>query len=301
MSKTLICISAFRGLPFLELTLREIQRTTTQSNVDLLVVVADPADNEMVSFLSERSIIHRKDAINRGFASNVNDGYDAAFTHGDYDYLICCGNDVVVTPGAVDSMIETADQTDYQMICGSEFNARFLVNQYPEARPFFKGENLVFSDFSARPWELHRDFREGIEPAARKDIRNFTLFKRSSFEMAGYDDVNYYPGAYFADNTYGRKCDILGVTAAGLVSAAFFHFTSRSIHQNVARDHGKFFQRNSGHYVHTWGGPVGGERYALPYDGRGMTLDGSDIFLAPYLKIATRDQENAIIDYWRTK
>lgn len=300
MSKTLICISSFRGLPFLEITLREIQRTVTRSDVSLLVVVGDPTDDEMVQFLSSRGIRFHLDRVNRGFASNVNDGYDAAFVNGDYDYLICCGNDVVPMPGAIDAMIETADQEKFQMICGSEFNAAFLVNHYPEARQFFHGNDLVFTDFGARPWDLHKDFRDGIEPDCRKDIRNLTLFKRSSFEMAGYDDVNYWPNAYFADNTYGRKCDLLGVTAAGLKQGAFFHFTSRTIHQNAARDHHGYFARNGGHYVHTWGGPVGGERYSSPYDGRGFQLSDS-IFLAPDMKISTRDQEDAIIEYWRSK
>lgn len=299
MSKTLICISSFRGIPFLEITLREIQRTVTRSNVDLFVVVADPKDFEMVHFLSARGIRHQRDEINRGFASNVNDGYDAAFVNGDYDYLICCGNDVVVMPGAIDAMIETADREKFQMICGSEFSSQFLVNQYPEARKFFKGDELIFTDFDARPWELHKDFRNGVEPDCRKDIRNLTLFKRSAFEMAGYDDVNYFPGAYFADNSYGRKCDLLGVSAAGLLEGSFFHFTSRSIRQSVNRDHGKYFSRNGGHYVHCWGGPVGGERYALPYDGRGFQLS-PEIFLKPEMKIASREQEDAIIQYWST-
>lgn len=297
MSKTLIGISAFGGLPFLEITLREIQRTVTRSGVNILVSVARPNDQEMVGFLASRGIPFIVDGHNRGFAANVNDWYDTAFAHGDYDHLICCGNDVVPMPGAIDAMIETAEREDFQMICGSEFNAQFLVNQYPEARRFFHGEELVFTDFDARPWELHKDFRNGIQPDCRKDIRNLTLFKRSSFEMAGYDDVNYFPGAYFADNTYGRKCDLLGVTAAGLLEGSFFHFTSRTIRQNSERDHHGYFARNSGHYVHTWGGPVGGERYALPYDGRGMEL-APGIFLKPELKIDSREQEAAIINYW---
>lgn len=299
MSKTLICISSFRGIPFLEITLREIQRTVTRSNVDLFVVVADPKDFEMVHFLSARGIRHQRDETNRGFASNVNDGYDAAFVNGDYDYLICCGNDVVVMPGAIDAMIETADREEFQMICGSEFSAQFLVNQYPEARKFFKGDELIFTDFDARPWELHKDFRNGVEPDCRKDIRNLTLFKRSSFEAVGYDEVNMYPNAYFSDNDYGRRCDLLGVSAAGLLEGSFFHFTSRTIRQNAARDHGKYFSRNGGHYVHKWGGPVGGERYTLPYDGRGFQLS-PEIFLKPEMKIASREQEDAIIQYWST-
>lgn len=284
-------------MPFLELTLKEIQRTVTRSNVDVLVIVADPADNQMAQFLVERGVRFKHDTINRGFASNVNDGYDAAFKDGDYDYLICCGNDVVVMPGAIDAMIETADSTDFQMICGSEFNAQFLVGQYPEARQFFRGDDLIFNDFNARPWELHKDFRDGIEPDCRKDIRNLALFKRNSWEVVGYDEVNMYPNAYFSDNDYGRRCDLLSVSAAGLKQGAFFHFTSRTIRQNAQRDHGKFFSRNGGHYAHKWGGGVGNERYAQPYDGRGFQLS-PEIFLAPDMKISSRDQEDAIIDYW---
>lgn len=300
MSKTLIGISAFGGLPFLEMTLRELQRTITANDVDLLVSVADPRDKEMPDFLLRRGIPCLFDNENRGFAANVNDWYDAAFVNGTYDHLICCGNDVIPMPGAVDAMIHAADTTEFQMICGSEFNAQFLVNQYPEAAQFFHGEDLVFTDFSARPWELHKDFRKGLEPHSRKDVRNLTLFTRASFEMAGYDDVNYWPNAYFADNSYCRRCDLLGVTAAGLAEGAFFHFTSRTIKQNATRDHHGYFSRNSGHYVHTWGGPVGGERYALPYDGRGMEL-APGIFLKPELKIGDREQEDAIIKYWSTK
>lgn len=298
MSRTLIGVSSFSGLPFLEMTLREVQQTTKHDNVALFVVVAKPNDHAMTSFLEARGIPHKMDTENRGFASNVNDCYDRAFTHGDFDNLIILGNDVIVMPGAVDAMIETADSTDFEMICGSEFNAQFLVNQYPEARQFFHGNDLVFNDFGSRPWELHKDFRSGIQPDTRKDIRNFTLFKRSSFEKAGYDDTNYWPNSYFADNHYGRVCDLAGVSAAGLLESAFFHFTSRTIKQSVSRDHGSYFSRNGGHYVHTWGGPVGGERYALPYNGEGFQL-APDIFLKGELKIGSRDQEDAIINYWR--
>lgn len=298
MSRTLIGVSSFSGLPFLEMTLREVQQTTKHDNVALFVVVAKPNDHQMVSFLEARGIPYLAQKENRGFAADVNEMYDRAFTHGDFDNLIVLGNDVIVMPGAVDAMINTADSTDFEMICGSEFNAQFLVNQYPEARQFFHGDDLVFTDFGARPWEMHKDFRSGIQPDTRKDIRNFTLFKRSSFQKAGYDDVNYWPNSYFADNHYGRVCDIAGVSAAGLLEGSFFHFTSRTIKQSVNRDHGSYFSRNGGHYVHTWGGPVGGERYALPYNGEGFQL-APHIFLKGDLKISTRDQEDVIIEYWR--
>jgi GT2 family glycosyltransferase len=299
MSKTLIGISSFGGLRFLELCIREIQKTTS-SPFDFRVIVGKPGDVEMQEFLSERKISFTPDRINRGFASNVNDLYDAAFVYGDYDNLIIVGNDVVVMPGAVDAMIATADSTDYEMVCGSEFNSQFLVNVYPEARQYFRGEDLLFDDFSTRPWDLHTERRSGIQPCARKDIRNFTLFKRSSFEKAGYDDVVFWPNAYFADNAYGLRCDKLNVTCCGLLEAAFFHFTSRTVRQSVQREHHAYFQRNRDMYVHQWGGEPGNERYDLPYHGEGFGLSPS-IWLRPDLRIGSRDQEDAIIEYWSRK
>lgn len=306
MSKTLIGIVSYGGLPFLELALRSIQETATRK-VDVFVVAANPNDIEMFDFLYKRVgksgesnlvgyLAHRE---NVGFPSSVNDLYDR-MRDWNYDNLIIMGNDVVAMPGAIDAMIHTAETTDYEMVCGSEFNAQFLVNNYPEARQFFSGENLIFSDFSARPWELHKERRSGIEPHQRKDIRNFTLFKRSAFEKAGYADVNFFPNGYFEDNDYAIRCDKLGVSACGLAEAAFFHFTSRTIHQNVSRDHGGYFSRNGGQYVHKWGGPVGGERYDLPYHGDPYEL-APGLLLPGTLKIESRDKEDAIIEYWRSK
>jgi GT2 family glycosyltransferase len=307
MSKTLIGIVSYGGLPFLELCLRSIQETTDK--VDVMVVVAKSGDDEMANFLRVRGVPLLIHSTNQGFPASVNDLLDTAFVSGfsetiyrrfnfgDYDNLLIIGNDVVAMPGAIDAMIHTAETTDYEMVCGSEFNSRFLVNNYPEARQFFHGDNLIFNDFTARPWELHKERRSGIEPHARKDIRNFTLFKRSAFEKVGYADANFWPNGYAEDNDACLRLHKSGVSACGLLDAPFFHFWSRTIHQNAERDHGKYFTRNMGHYVHKWGGPVGGERYDQPYDGRGFQLS-PEIFLAPDMKISSREQEAAIIDYW---
>ena len=268
MSKTLIGIVSYGGLPFLELALRSIQETTNQA--DVCVIVAKPGDHEMRDFLNARGILCITHYENKGFPSSVNDLLEAAFVyHGDrgaaifkdgekmeYDNLIIMGNDVVALPGSIDAMIKTADETDYEMVCGSEFNSRFLVTNYPEARQFFHGENLIFNDFAARPWELHQERRSGIEPHARKDIRNFTLFKRSAFEKVGYADVSFWPNGYFEDNQYCERCDHLGVSACGLLDAPFFHFWSRTIHQGESRQHGKWFGLNKERYDEWKDNPV---------------------------------------------
>lgn len=280
MSKTLIGITSYGGLPFLKLALRSIEETATLP-VDVRVVVAKPDDWEMCSFLekSSKSIYHMHES-NKGFPASVNDCYDAAFRYRDYDNLIIMGNDVVAMLGAIDALIRCADNTDYDMICGSEFDSRFLVNNYPEARQFFHGSNNEFTDFSARPWELHKDFREGEEPGALKDVRNFTLYKRRVFDVVGYADVNFWPNGYFEDNDYAVRCNRAGIRACGLKQAAFFHFWSRTIHQGEARPNNVYFERNRDYYVQKWGGEWNHETRT------------------PELRIASRDGEAEIIRYW---
>jgi GT2 family glycosyltransferase len=301
MSKTLVGICAYGGIKFLEIGLAALRE---QKGFDVLVIVAKPGDDEMAETLNRRNWEFNLSAIhcttNIGFAGAVNEMYDWAFTRspgeGEYDNLIVMGNDVVPMPGTIEAMIHCADTTDYEMVCGSEFNARFLVDHYPEARKFFRGDNLIFTDWGARPWLLHRDGQTGIQPDTRKDIRNLTLFKRSSFEKVGYADINFYPNAYFEDNCYGRRCDLLGVRACGLKEAAFFHFTSRTIHQNAQRDHGGYFDRNRIYYTHKWHGDPGSEQLLTPFGGGPYRLGNIDVPCD--MKISTRDHEAECIQYW---
>lgn len=240
------------------------------------------------------AVFHKE---NIGFAGAINDMLDWAFVNGDYDSLIIMGNDVVPMEGAIEAMVNCANTTDFEMVCGSEFNSRFLYDNYPEARKYFHGDNLVFKDFGARPWLLHKDHQIGIEPDTRKDIRNFTLFKRSSFEKVGYADINFYPNAYFEDNCYGRRCDLLNVKACGLKEAAFFHFWSRTKVQGENRPHDTFFNRNRIFYTHKWGGEVGQEKYAIPFNG-GPYTEVTNVVMPCDLKISSREHEARCIDYW---
>jgi GT2 family glycosyltransferase len=298
--KHLIGIVSYGNLPFLELAIRGIQETLTRP-ADVLVIIARPNDTEMQRFLDERHVPWIQNTQNIGFAGSINDIFEFGWANGDYDTITIQGNDVIPYPGALDGMIEAAESTDWEWLCASQFDSKSLVARYPEARQFFHGDNLAFTDFTSRPWEMHKDFRTPhIEPDSLKDVRNLAMFKRSVYEKTGYADVNFWPNSYFEDNDAARRANIAGVKSCGLAHCAYFHFWSRTIHQGENRAHGEYYSRNGGHYVHKWGGPVGGERYELPYDGRGFQLS-PEIFLEPKLKIDSRAQEEAIIQYWSTR
>jgi len=283
--KTLIGIVSYGNLEFLELALRGIQETLTKQ-ADILVVIARPDDTQMQAFLNERGIRYIQNHANIGFAGSINDIFEAAWVNGDYDNVIIMGNDVIPYPRALDSMIECAETTEWEWICASQFDSKALVERYPEVRQYFQGDGLVFTDFSARPWELHKDFHaDNIEPDSLKDVRNLALFKRSVFEKIGYADVNFWPNGYFEDNDAARRANIAGVKSCGLSHAAYFHFWSRTIHQGEDRGHAKYFIRNMDYYKLKWGGAVGSES-ASPVTS---------------LKIPSREGEEQTINYWRQK
>jgi hypothetical protein len=122
-----------------------------------------------------------------------------------------------------------------------------------------------------------------VQPHALLNVRNLTLFRRGSFNTVGYDDVNFWPNGYFADNDYAHRCVLAEVRACGLRAAEFFHFWSRTIHQNVNRPHGRYFEENRKYYEQKWGGSPGAETKKAP------------------IKIGDRSQEQQMIRQWRGK
>ncbi len=302
--KTLIGIVSYGNIDFLKLALRGIRETVTKP-VDIAVVVAKPGDVPMVEYLHGLGGIHVIiNLFNKGFCGSLNDIYDHAFVNGDYDAVIIMGNDVIPYPYAIDRMIECGETTKHEWIAASQYDAKSLIRDYPEANRFFVGPNQEYRDFDSRPWDLHKEAAIAVVPeireAAKADVQNLCLFKRSVFEKIGFFDVNYAFNSYWGDNCYCRVSDLAGVDGCTLSGAAFFHFVSRTIHQGSKRDNDRNFLLNKSYYVAKWGGVVGHEKYLLPFNGIPRML-APDVPVPHTLKIATREHEVAQINYWREK
>jgi len=210
------------------------------------------------------------------------------------------GNDVIAYPNAINSMIEVADTTDYEWICAREVSVKVLCRAFPEQRKFFSGENYIFNDFNSRPWEVFPNYNKPLEidKAGMSDVHNLTLFKRSVFKTIGYNDVNFYP-AYFEDNDFCRRGILSGLKSCTLNNAYYFHFWSRTIKQGSGGSTDSYFNMNKSFYSKKWGGPFGKEKFSLPFNGTSYNQGG--ITLQPEIKINSREQEERIIDYWRSR
>jgi O-antigen biosynthesis protein len=282
MSKTVIGMVTFGGIQFSKLTIESIQKTTTHP-ISFFVIVGKPGDDETIAWLREAGIPYKVHDQNYGFPYSINDIYDYAWKNNDFDNLIIVGNDIVAYPYCIDSMIELADNSDYEVISALQYDVRSLTSEHPETQKYFTGDNYRIDDFSSECWNIFTNY--SLEPSIAEmqlyDIQNCCLYKRSVFNKVGYIDIGFFP-AYYADNDFARRIVKSGIHCCSLSNARFFHFWSRTIKQGSGGSTHKQFDNNRRYYIWKWGGDFGQEKRDAP------------------VLIDSRVGELQIINYWKS-
>lgn len=298
--KTLISFVTFGNLDFTKLTYQSIKETV-KNPYDLFLVVGKPGDEETVVFAEENNIPYVKHEVNYGFPYSVNDIYDYAWVDNDYDNLVLMGNDIIAYPGSIDSLINFAGETDYELVCANRYDVRTLCEQYPEAKNYFVGSDYIFTQFDTRPWDLFKGYSDEyiISDTSITNVQEMCLYKKSVFEKVGYTDANFYP-AYYIDNDVARRCVNLNIKACTLMNSIYFHFWSRTIKQESGGSTHKFFEWNREFYRIKWGGDFTQEKWLTPFNSMDYALNG-EIILKGSLKIDNRSNDQRIANYWRTK
>jgi len=281
--KNLFAFVTFGNLPFSQLAVKSLKETV-HSEYDIFAVVGKPGDWATKEWLTKEGIPHIMHPENLGFPYSLNDIYDYAWVQNDYDNVIIFGNDIVFYPFAGDSLIQLAQTTDYEVISALQYDVKDLVGEFPEVATQFREGNYNIEDFSGEPWKKFQNF-SSIQQLAHMqlfDIQNLCLYKKSVFEKIGYTDVNFYP-AYFVDNDYARRIVEAQIKCCSLVNARFFHFWSRTIHQESGGSNSSYFNNNKNYYRLKWGGDFGQETSH------------------PDLKISSRAGELETVRRWRSK
>jgi GT2 family glycosyltransferase len=283
MSKNLLAFCTFGGLKFTKLLVQGI-RETVKNSYDIAAIVGKPGDWETAQWFDKENIPYVMHKENMGFPFSVNDLYDYAWKVNNYDNLVLMGNDVVPYPYCIDSLIDLASASDYEVISALQYDIKDLIREFPDAASCFSGNNYVTKDLSSEPWKRFANYspEHNIADMRLYDIQNLCLYKRSVFQKVGYTDVNFYP-AYFIDNDYARRIVLSNIKCCSLTNARFFHFWSRTIHEGSGGSTSKQFERNKDYYKMKWGGEVGKES------------------ATPNLSIFTRASEVETVRMWRSK
>jgi len=299
MNKNLIGIGTFGNLGFTKLAVQSL-RETVKKDYDIFLVVGK-GDAATKDYAEQEGINYTFHPVNYGFPWAVNDIYDAGWVLGDYDNVVIMGNDVVAYPYAVDSLIETAEETDYEWICSVQYDVKSLIKEFPEQRKYFKGAGCIFEDFTARPWDAFTGYSKEKQVAEMgfSDVQNLCLYKRSVFDKIGYTDVNFYP-AYFIDNDYARRGVNADLKACTLVNSKYFHFWSRTIKQETGGSSHNAFRMNEKFYEQKWGGKFGQEAWKIPFNGGKFKLPNG-VVLPGSLRLGSREQELNIVNFWKSK
>jgi GT2 family glycosyltransferase len=284
---TLLGISTYGGIEFTKLAVKAALENTSRK-LDLFIVVGKYDDEATIRYAEENNIPHVIHTSNWGFPKSVNDIYEYGWVMHDYDNVIIMGNDVLPYPNAIDSLIDVAETTDYELICASEYDVRALCSEFPHVRKFFRGDNYIFEQFDQEPWKEYPRYDEPLSIAdpSIANVQNLCLYKRSVFEKIGYTDVNFYP-AYYIDNDYARRAVNAQIKSCTLRNAVYFHFWSRTIKQGSGGSTNRQFDNNKSYYISKWGGDFGQETSLIPFNGQGS------------LGIHDRSHEQDTIKYWQ--
>jgi len=302
--KLLIGMVTFGNLGFTKMAVRSI-RETVKTPHNILIVVGKPGDTETMEWVKgQRDIFGIPHKDNLGFPASLNDIYDFAFRHNDYDSVVIMGNDTIALPNTIDRLVAGAER-GYDWVSARELDVRGLVKESPEASKFFSGPDYIFNDFDARPWELAKGYKDlftgdlELSEIGLSDCHNMTLFTRKAFDTIGYVDTNFFP-AYYSDNDYVRRAKHLEIATCTVVNSLFFHFWSRTIKQESGGSNHKFFKANAEFYRTKWGGDFANETFERPFNGQPYNLV-EGVTLQPRLSIWDRTQEEAIVNYWKQR
>jgi GT2 family glycosyltransferase len=218
-----------------------------------LFIIDNGSTDETPSFLKSSNINHIRYNENRGFSYAYNDAIDYTFKDTD-NLLLFCGNDTMFRPNSIDFLVRGMLETDYEMLCGSEVLTRDILKENVEALENFKYDfsfdDKVYTELIINP----------------KGMNHSCLIRRKSvIDKVGYYDIGFYP-AYFEDNDYSKRCDLLDIKYGTVLSATFYHFWSRTIHEGGLRELNDVrFGINRNYYELKWGGLVGKETYNKPF------------------------------------
>jgi GT2 family glycosyltransferase len=230
-------------------------------DIDAHLILIDNASTdetkiEAPKMNSELFLYHRNEE-RWGFQKSVNFGVKYGIEHG-ADFIMVCNNDIILHPEALWRLVERFNKNPVGMVSCMDVAGEL------------KEKNITPQMIGA----LNANDKEVVDEAPHPHFSAFMVSKECWETVGEFDEV-FFP-AYFEDNDYHYRMNLMEVPAIVLPTAMFYHYGSRT--QNEANENGQpivvsmLFENNRAFYVKKWGGLPGQENFTRPYNNPEWTL-----------------------------
>ena len=223
--------------------------------IDSKILLIDNASTdetkEMGPKLNTDLVDYQRNEERWGFQKSVNYGVNYGIEN-QADYILVCNNDIIIHPEAIWKLADRFEKGDVGMV--TAMDVRGEMDDKGLFPPLIS--SLLTSD------------KEAVEEATHPNFSAFMISK-GAWELIGEFDEIFYP-AYFEDNDYHYRMDLLEIPAMVLPTAMFYHYGSKT--QNEANETGQpmvpggAFENNRAEYVKKWGGVPTAEKFKCPYN-----------------------------------
>ena len=229
-------------------------------NIDCHILLIDNASIdetfEEATKMNGELFLVKKNGERWGFQRSVNFGVSYGMEH-DADLFLVLNNDIVLHPEAIWRLVNRFDKGDVGMVTCMDIRGEMTEKNI--------APNLISS--------LNANEKEMVDEAPYPNFSAFAV-NRATWELVGEFDELFTP-AYFEDNDYHYRMNLMDVPAIVLPTAMFYHYGSRT--QNEGDITGPIvpspmFENIRSEYVKKWGGTPGAERFKEPYGDKDKSI-----------------------------
>lgn len=223
--------------------------------IDTHIVLVDNASTDETQSealkLNTDLIYYQRNEERWGFQKSTNFGVNYGFEHG-ADLAFVCNNDIIMHPEAIWRLVERFGKGDVGMATCMDVSGEMRENGIIP---------ILISTMPAKD-------KESVDDAPHPCFSAFMLSKEC-WELVGELDEGFAP-AYFEDNDYHYRMQVLDIMAIVHPPAMFFHFASRT--QLEAGENGTpivsnaMFENSRAYFMTKWGGMPTEEKYKHPFN-----------------------------------
>lgn len=218
----------------------------------------DETAEEAGKLVSE-TFAHKRNEERWSCSKSWNFGIRDAFERG-YDYVLVVNNDVLLHPDAIDLLVgrferqkATKDFSEYNSLYPN--NGKIVLMTCLDSTGECSEPPAVF--------KLDPMSKETVEESEHPCFSGF-MINKECWDKVGEFDENFSP-AYYEDNDYHYRINLLGLKAIVLPTSMFYHYGSRT---NAEAFDKPFIDSSGNHryYVQKWGGSPGRETYKTSFN-----------------------------------